>query len=108
MADRIDNVEVVFIPIIVVGELYYGASFPKQVKRNIDNAKKVITHYQVLTLDEGSTVAYGQIKSKLRKQGTPIPENDIWIVAIATQHNLVLITRDNHFKNISGLKIEEW
>ena len=51
---------------------------------------------------------YGKIKSLLRSKGSPIPENDIWIAALAQQHKLILVTRDNHFNNIEALLVENW
>jgi tRNA(fMet)-specific endonuclease VapC len=44
----------------------------------------------------------------LKKKGTPSPENDIWISAIAMQHKLRLATRDKHFDYISGLSLVSW
>jgi tRNA(fMet)-specific endonuclease VapC len=37
-----------------------------------------------------------------------VPENDIWIAALALQHDLTLATRDIHFEAVEGLKIEMW
>lgn len=108
IADNIDRADGVYLPIIVVGELYYGASFSTHVKKNTDNIKKVISRYTVLTLDEKTTTVYGNIKSSLRRKGRPIPENDIWIAAIAMQHEFTLITRDKHFKEIEGLVLRAW
>lgn len=48
------------------------------------------------------------IKSRLRKKGRPIPENDIWIAATAQEHALVLVTRDPHFQEIEDLRVESW
>ena len=48
---------------------------------------------------------YGEIKNSLKEKGKPIPENDIWIAAIAKEHNLVLITKDKHFKLVDDIKI---
>jgi len=51
---------------------------------------------------------YGEIKNRLKEKGHPIPENDIWIAAIAQQYALTLVTRDAHFEGIENLKIEVW
>jgi tRNA(fMet)-specific endonuclease VapC len=51
---------------------------------------------------------YGEIKNALWVKGRPIPENDLWIAAIAPEHNLVLATRDAHFREIDTLKVEMW
>lgn len=51
---------------------------------------------------------YGQAKAKLRAAGTPIPENDIWIAALALEHELTLVTRDAHFAVVAGLTSVPW
>ena len=48
------------------------------------------------------------LKRDYRRKGTPIPDNDIWIAAIALQHNLILVTRDTHFDEIESLQTERW
>ncbi|MEM7184769.1 MAG: PIN domain-containing protein [Spirochaetota bacterium] len=48
------------------------------------------------------------MKAELKKKGKPIPENDIWIAALAIQYTATLVTKDKHFKNIDGLQIESW
>ena len=49
-----------------------------------------------------------KVKDELRQKGRPIPENDIWIAAIAREHKLVLATRDKHFDQVEGLKVDKW
>ena len=51
---------------------------------------------------------YGEIKNALRVKGHPIPENDIWIAAIALEHDLTLATRDAHFSEIGNLAVATW
>jgi tRNA(fMet)-specific endonuclease VapC len=108
IADNIDKAETTYIPIIVVGELYYGASFSSQIEKNTADLKLITSRYQTLSLDEETTIVYGNIKAALRKKGKPIPENDIWIAAIALQNDLPLVTRDNHFKEIESLSLVNW
>ena len=59
-------------------------------------------------IDEAAARVYGNIKSILRKKGTPIPENDIWIAALAQRNELIIVTRDKHFKQIESITIENW
>lgn len=108
IADHIDIAESVFLPIIVIGELYYGAAFSSQVAKNTEDINKITSRYPTLSLDEDTTKTYGSIKASLRKKGKPIPENDIWIAAIAIQNDLILATRDSHFKEVDGLPSIEW
>jgi tRNA(fMet)-specific endonuclease VapC len=108
IADKIDKAKEVYLPIIVIGELYYGAHYSTKVQKNISDIVRLTSQYNTLSIDESTTILYGQIKTKLRKKGKPVPENDIWIAAIAMQYNLIIITRDKHFKEIEGIKIRAW
>lgn len=108
IADKIDKAKEIHIPIIALGELYYGAMYSAQVQKNLKNIKSITNHYNVLQIDEDTTIAYGDIKVALRKKGKPIPENDIWIAAIAKRFKLTVISRDKHFKEIEGITLKSW
>lgn len=62
----------------------------------------------MLDCDTETAKVYGIIKNALRTKGKPIPENDIWIAAIALQHDVTLVTRDAHFGAIDGLDLQTW
>jgi tRNA(fMet)-specific endonuclease VapC len=57
----------------------------------------------ILWADENTTHHYARLFVQLRKQGTPIPTNDIWIAALALQHDLALCSRDSHFDGLPQL-----
>ena len=78
------------------------------MQKNFAIVKKLSNRYKLLLIDEATTVEYGKVKSSLRKKGTPIPENDIWIAAIAIRHKLTLVTRDKHFREVNGLGLKTW
>lgn len=96
----------VFLCVPVLGELRYGAQASARVEHNLvrldDFAKAIV----VLPCDSETAASYGAVKFALRKKGRPIPENDVWIAAIARQHDLTLLTRDAHFREIDGLEVE--
>ena len=98
----------VFIPSIVLGELYYGAQKSARIASNVARVDEFAATNSVLACDTETARRYGEIKSELRAKGRPIPENDIWIAAIAKQHQLTLVTRDGHFNNVDELLIEIW
>jgi tRNA(fMet)-specific endonuclease VapC len=106
--NNIDSYDDVYIPIFVLGELYYEAAYSTKTEQNIASTLRVSQTYNILNTDNETASVYGNIKAQLRKQGTPIPENDIWIAALALQHNIPLATRDKHFKNIEKLAILNW
>jgi tRNA(fMet)-specific endonuclease VapC len=86
-----------FLPVIVFGELYYGSCKSTRVTENLLRIGEFATSNTILINDRDPAREYGEIKNALRVKGQPIPENDIWIAAIAKQHNLTLATRDAHF-----------
>jgi predicted nucleic acid-binding protein len=55
IADKIDSAESIFLPITVIGELYYGAAFSSQVAKNTQDIKKITSRYQLLSIDEDTT-----------------------------------------------------
>ncbi len=103
--------EEVFVPSIVIGELYYGAYSSEVVaNKNIRLAEvaRFIDSYPVLELSKVTAKMYGQLKSQLKSAGKPIPENDVWIASLALEHEIVLVTSDKHFSYIKELQTERW
>lgn len=99
--------EVVSISVIVIGELLFGAENSIQIKKHLSQVEELLSKVNIFGIDYETAKIYGKIRADLRKKGTPIPENDIWIAAIAIQHNFTLITNDKHFANINLLKCKE-
>lgn len=91
----------------VLGELYYGALKSARSAANVARVEEFAASVGVLACDAATARQYGQIKDALTK-GRPIPENDIWIAAVAMQHGLALATHDDHFKEVEGLRLEKW
>lgn len=98
----------VFVPSIVLGELYFGARKSGRPAENLARVDSFAAASGVLLPDVESARNYGAIRDELRRKGRPIPNNDIWIAAIARQHSLTLITRDAHFQEVEGLSIGSW
>ncbi len=96
------------VPSIVIGELYYGAYKSGRVTENVTQVERFAETAIVIACNAATAKYYGIIKQELRAKGKPIPENDIWIAALTLQHNLTLVTRDAHFEQVNGLKLETW
>lgn len=105
---RLSAVSEVFVSSVVLGELYYGARKSARTEKNIARIDEFAAVSAVLSCDAETARQYGIIKNHLRTAGKPIPENDIWIAAVARQYQLMLATRDNHFQHVDGLAIESW
>lgn len=106
--DKVSQANRVFIPTIVIGELYYGAYNSSKTEENETQIDAFATASNTLDCEIFTAKFYGQIKKQLKDKGRPIPENDIWIAALALQYDLTLVSRDAHFGFIAGLKWEKW
>ena len=98
----------IYLPSIAVGELYFGARKSQRINENIARIDELAKQANILTPDLFTAQCYGIIKNELTAKGKPLPENDIWIAAIAKHHNLILVSKDKHFENIEGLLLEKW
>lgn len=98
----------VYLPAVAVGELLSGAHRSDRVHENLEAVKTICRDFPILPCNAGTAAAYGTLHAHLLNKGRPIPENDIWIAAIAHQRGLTLITRDAHFSYIDFLSILVW
>ena len=97
-----------FIPAIVLGEYRFGIKVTRD--RKIREAWLEDVESAVTVLDVNSETArhYANVREELRKARTPIPENDLWIAALARQHELPVITRDAHFDHVTDQRRVGW
>jgi tRNA(fMet)-specific endonuclease VapC len=95
----------VWLPFIVLGELRAGFAVGTQGPHNEAILRRFLLKpaVGVLYADEQTTHHYAAIYRQLRKQGTPIPTNDMWIAALVLQHSLSLCDRDAHFDTLPQL-----
>lgn len=106
--EHIANSEEVFIPSIVLGELYFGAYKSLKIQENLKRIDDFALSNTILACNTDTAKRYGDIKNRLKEKGRPIPENDIWVAAIAHQYALTLVTKDTHFGLVENLKMELW
>ena len=104
----IREAEAVFVPIIVLGELFFGAQKSSRVERNLAQIENFMQGRSILLCDVETARLYGRIAESLKKKGNPIQSNDMWIAAIAQQYHLTLLTRDTDFKRVAGLPVQSW
>ena len=108
VSESLKRADEVFIASIALGELYYGAHKSSRTSENLARINDYAAGNTILSIDIVTARLYGAIKNGLRKKGHPIPENDIWLAAVALQHDLILVTRDEHFDAIENLRSERW
>ena len=89
----------VWLPFVVLGELRAGFAVGSQGPRNEAVLRRFLLKPDVAILYAGeqTTHHYANVYRQLRKQGTPIPTNDMWIAALVLEHSLMLCARDAHF-----------
>ncbi len=76
------------MPAIVVGELYYGAFNSGKPVRNEKKINEFLKEVNVINCNQETGIFCGRIKKELKDKGKPIPENDIWIIALS--NNIIL------------------
>lgn len=105
---QIEDAEEVFIPSIVIGELYYGARKSGRVRENVARVDLFAEANVILICDAETCRWYGVVKDLLHQKSSTIPENDVWIAALALRHGLILVTRDSNFDEVTNLKTVTW
>jgi tRNA(fMet)-specific endonuclease VapC len=105
---KLDQVDDVYLPLVVLGELLFGAYKSNQSAKALAQVQAFYDGCIVLLPDEKTADLYGQIKAELSAAGRKIPENDVWIAAVARQQGYPLATRDRHFSFVPDLTILDW
>jgi tRNA(fMet)-specific endonuclease VapC len=97
----------VFLPFVVVGELRAGFGVGVHTRANERILQRFLAKpgTDVLLATEATTHHYANLYRQLRKQGTPIPTNNLWIAALTVEHDLALVTRDEHFAHMPQLEL---
>ena len=101
----LEDAEAVMLPFVVLGELRAGFASGRRQAENEQILRRFLLKegVRVLFADDQTTHHYASVFHQLRKQGTPIPTNDMWLAALVLQHNLVLHARDKHFDHLPQL-----
>ena len=100
--------DIAYIPYVVLGELYFGAFKSKKKSENLKKIKFLENAFSILTVDMTTPRVYGEIKSQLLDKGRPIPDNDMWVAALAQQYHLTILTNDKHYEEIDNLDVKNW
>jgi len=103
-----ERADELFLPVIALGELFGGAEHSKRTLANYAEIEQLAMECTIIGCDFDTARHYGRISHQLRVKGRPIPQNDIWIAALAIQYNLTLLTRDAHFGEVDELMVQGW
>jgi len=96
------------LPVIVLGEYLYGIQQSHFRVRYEQWLQANLPLFDLLNVDLETSQRYAEIRHELRTAGTPIPSNDLWIASLARQHRAPLVSRDEHFQAVRGLRLLTW
>jgi predicted nucleic acid-binding protein len=96
------------IPVIVLGEFRYGIALSRHRVTYEQWLQTHLRHFDVLPVTDETATSYATLRVALKQQGTPIPANDAWIAALALQHRLPVLSRDQHFDAVPELTRHGW
>jgi len=98
----------VALPVIVLGEYRYGIGQSRDRKYYERWLTEYLPIFLILDVEEKTTAAYAAVRTELKKAGTPIPSNDLWVAALCRQHSMPVLSRDLHFDSVAGLRRIAW
>lgn len=104
LTSNLVSASALYLPWIVLGELHYGAHRAQRRDEQFALIRDFLQTSILLLPDQATAERYGQVKAELGALGKPIPENDVWIAALARQYDLPLATRDAHFALVPLLR----
>jgi tRNA(fMet)-specific endonuclease VapC len=96
------------LPTVVIGEYRYGLMRSRERGALARLLDELIAASIVLPIDIATSGHYATVRDELRARGTPIPENDVWVAALARQHGLAVVSRDAHFDRVPQLVRRAW
>ena len=108
IAEILSTITDLELPVIVLGEFRSGIAQSRHKAAYSRWLDDLIVASRVLDVTESTTHHYAAIRLELRRDGKPIPTNDLWIAALCRQHHLPLLSQDRHFDAVEGLKRLGW
>jgi tRNA(fMet)-specific endonuclease VapC len=105
---RLRATPALYLPWVVLGELHYGALRAQRREAQLALIRDFLQTTTLLMPDQSTSETYGQVKAELAETGRLIPDNDIWIAAMARQFDLPLVTGDAHFAAVPRLTTLAW
>ena len=108
LSAALEGVTTLHLPVIVLGEYRFGIRTSRYRRTYEKWVKQALGDITLLPVLEETTNHYAGLCAELKKAGTPIPSNDVWIAAFCREHALPLISRDRHFDVVKGLRRISW
>ena len=105
--DALSQADTTLVSVIVIGELLAGFRGGSRLQANRRQLASFVAKPTVRTVNVGPETAeiFGEVKDALRRVGTPIPIADVWLAAQAMESGAVVVTYDEHFTRVPGLRL---
>lgn len=105
LVEYLSNAEIIYISPILLAELIFGFRNGSRFDQHMADLNRFLSHNAVETISISDITAdrYSRIALMLKRLGTPIPSNDIWMAAQTTEYGAELVTMDKHFEHLGGL-----
>lgn len=103
----ISNADIIYAPVVAIAELEAGFRGGTRYNENLELLERFLAKPRVETLPitRDTCDCFGRVKDNLRRKGTPIPINDVWLAAQCIESGSILITYDRHLSLIDGLRL---
>jgi len=103
ITDLLDRAVWIGVPVVVLGELFAGFQGGSNRNKNLAELDEFLSTpiVEALPVDREVAEIFGELFADLRRQGRPIPTNDIWIAATCARAGAMLVTWDAHFRSIA-------
>ena len=104
----LQHADEIFLNPIIIGEVLAGFIMGKKERKNRTILHEFLSspRVKIVGIDEETSERYGAITNYLRKEGTPIPTNDLWIAASAMQYGFKILTTDKHYLKVPQIIVE--
>ena len=108
LVEMVDKATDAALPFIAVAEYQrglLGSTKPQKGQAILDGLREILP---LILADNQTITLYAEIGDQLKRIGRPIPTNDIWIAALARQHELPILSKDRHFDHVPGIRRIDW
>ncbi|MDQ3314416.1 MAG: type II toxin-antitoxin system VapC family toxin [Verrucomicrobiota bacterium] len=108
VVEKLGLADELYVPVIVLGEYRFGIATSRRRREYEAWLARGRAFWNVLPAVEETALHYASIRQDLKKAGAPLPANDVWIAALARQHELPVLSRDIHFDAVPDLSRLSW
>lgn len=108
ITERVLALPEIVLPIVVVGELLFGAENSTRPLQNLPRYLEFISACVAIPLGRETATTYARTRLALKRKGRPIPMNDVWIAEQCMEHGWILVTDYSDFDYVDGLMLEHW